>query len=186
MHMKQATGTVEDTHGKEIPHDSLKRAEQSSMQGGDMFWCCIARLKVSPHLTINLEDNINSGIIDQVIGYDAPINTYQFVLKSLRLNVPPGRLDSEWWWVYRECIIPRIRPDSSDVFESIFRTEIVAVEVTLRSARTLPAYCTWCWTTSLKAGWMRGDVPPLICFEILFKWNLVLSRVVACCFCLCI
>ena len=116
MHMKQATGTVEDTHGKEIPHDSLKRAEQSSMQGGDMFWCCIARLKVSPHLTINLEDNINSGIIDQVIGYDAPINTYQFVLKSLRLNVPPGRLDSEWWWVYRECIISRIRPDSSDVF----------------------------------------------------------------------
>lgn len=44
--------------------------------------------------------------------------TYQH-LSNLSWNhyvwmCPPIRLDSEWWWVYRECIISRIRPDSSD------------------------------------------------------------------------
>ena len=33
MHMKQASGTVEDTYRKEIPHHSTKRAEQSSHEG---------------------------------------------------------------------------------------------------------------------------------------------------------
>lgn len=59
------------------------------MQGGDMFSCYIARLKVSPHLTINLEDNIISGIIDQVTGYDAPINTYQFVIEIITFECAP-------------------------------------------------------------------------------------------------
>jgi len=119
-------------------------------------------------LTINLEDNINSGIIDQVTGYDAPINTYLICLEIITFECAPPL---DWTVNDGECIVSVSFP----AFGLIARMTSLAVEVTLRSARTLPAYCTWCWTTSRKAGninagfdMLKNQLWASVGFEILF------------------
>ena len=154
------------------------------MQGGDMFWCYIARLKVSPHLTINLEDNINSGIIDQVTGYDAPINTYLICLEIITFECAPPL---DWTVNDGECIVSVSFP----AFGLIARMTSLRLRWRWGPPGHYQPTVPGVGQQAERQGTsMLGDVPffdmlknqlwASVGFEILFKWNLVLSRVVAC------